>query len=82
MWGRTAEEALGRTCRKLGYEPWHAEIHAREIDQVRATRQPIRGEVPFDGAFGRRMYTPSTCSCMANARPTAAKVALALAWRW
>ena len=56
MWGKSAEEALGRTCLELGYEPWHAEMHAREIDQVRATVQPIRGEVPFDGAFGRRMY--------------------------
>ena len=56
MWGRTAEEALGKTCLELGYEPWHAEMHAREIDQVRETMQPIRGEVPFDGAFGRRMY--------------------------
>jgi PAS domain S-box-containing protein len=56
MWGRSAEEALGRTCLELGYEPWHAEMHAREIDQVRETMQPIRGEVPFDGAFGRRMY--------------------------
>jgi PAS domain S-box-containing protein len=56
MWGRTAEEALGKTCLELGYEPWHAEMHAREIDQVRDTKQPIRGEVPFEGAFGRRMY--------------------------
>jgi PAS domain S-box-containing protein len=56
MWGRSAEEALGKTCLELGYEPWHAEMHAREIDQVRATMQPIRGEVPFEGAFGRRMY--------------------------
>jgi PAS domain S-box-containing protein len=56
MWGRTSEEALGKTCLELGYEPWHAEMHAREIDQVRATVQPIRGEVPFNGAFGRRMY--------------------------
>ena len=55
-WGKTAEEALGRTCLELGYEPWHAAMHAREIDQVRATVAPIRGEVPFEGAFGRRIY--------------------------
>ena len=31
-------------------------MHDREIDQVRSTRQPIRGEVPFTGTNGRRQY--------------------------
>ncbi|HEU5135299.1 MAG TPA: ATP-binding protein [Steroidobacteraceae bacterium] len=56
MWGRTWEEAIGRNCLELGYEPWHAAMHDREIDQIVATRQPVRGEVPFNGAFGRRVY--------------------------
>lgn len=56
MWGRTWDEAIGRTCLELGYEPWHAEMHDREIDQVIATRQAIRGEVPFNGTNGRRIY--------------------------
>ena len=56
MWGKTWDEAIGRTCLELGYEPWHAEMHDREIEQVRATKQPIRGEVPFSGTQGRRMY--------------------------
>jgi PAS domain S-box-containing protein len=56
MWGRTWDEAIGKTCLELGYEPWHAEMHDREIDQIIATRQPLRGEVPFNGAFGRRFY--------------------------
>ncbi|WP_175517740.1 PAS domain S-box protein [Planctomicrobium piriforme] len=56
MWGRTWEEAIGKTCLELGYAPWHAEMHQREIDQVRATRRPIRGEVPFQGTQGRRVY--------------------------
>lgn len=56
IWGRTWEEAIGKTCLELGYEPWHAAMHDREIDQVVATRQPIRGEVPFTGTFGRRVY--------------------------
>ena len=56
MWGRTREEALGRNCLELGYEPWHAEMHDREIEQVVATRRPIRGEVPFTGTGGRRIY--------------------------
>ena len=32
MWGKTREEALGKNCLELGYEPWHAEMHDREID--------------------------------------------------
>lgn len=56
MWGKTREEAIGKTCLELGYPPWHAEMHDREIDQVIATELPIRGEVPFEGTFGRRIY--------------------------
>jgi PAS domain S-box-containing protein len=56
MWGKTWDEAIGKTCLELGYEPWHAEMHDREIDQIAATSLPVRGEVPFAGAFGRRMY--------------------------
>jgi PAS domain S-box-containing protein len=56
MWGRGREGAIGKTFLEIGYEPWHAEMHSREIDQVRATRQPIRGEVPFNGTHGRRQY--------------------------
>ena len=56
MWGKTWSEAIGKTCLELGYEPWHAELHSREIEQVRATKRPIRGEVPFTGTNGRRIY--------------------------
>ena len=56
MWGRTLEEAIGRNCLELGYEPWHAAMHDREIDQVVATGKPVRGEVPFNGSYGRRHY--------------------------
>ena len=56
MWGRTFEESVGKTCLELGYEPWHAAMHDREIEQVKATKAPIRGEVPFNGTFGRRIY--------------------------
>jgi PAS domain S-box-containing protein len=56
MWGRTCDEAIGRTCLELGYPDWHAAMHDREIQQVIATGQPIRGEVPFTGTFGRRIY--------------------------
>ncbi|WP_284617203.1 hybrid sensor histidine kinase/response regulator [Aquabacterium humicola] len=56
MWGKTWDEAIGRNCLELGYEPWHAEMHDREIEQVVATRLPIRGEVPFHGTYGLRTY--------------------------
>lgn len=56
MWGKTWDEAIGKNCLELGYEPWHAEMHSREIEQVKQTKLPIRGEVPFEGTFGRRIY--------------------------
>ncbi len=56
MWGRSFEDAVGKTCLELGYEPWHAAMHDREIEQVIATKLPIRGEVPFTGTNGRRVY--------------------------
>jgi PAS domain S-box-containing protein len=54
MWG--AGDPVGKTFLEIGYEPWHAERHCREIDQVRATKQPVRGEVPFTGTRGRKIY--------------------------
>lgn len=56
MWGRTWDDAMGKNCLELGYEPWHAAMHDREIDQVIATKRPIRGVVPFSGVNGRRVY--------------------------
>lgn len=56
MWGKRSDEAIGKTFLEIGYELWHAEMHEREIEQVKATRAPIRGEVPFNGTFGRRIY--------------------------
>jgi PAS domain S-box-containing protein len=56
MWGYRLEDSVGKTFIDLGYEPWHAELHCREIDQVRATKKPIRGEVPFKGTNGLRIY--------------------------
>lgn len=57
MWGKTWEESMGKYLIELGYEPWHAEMHEREIDQVIATKRPVRGEVSFPHAtLGRRIY--------------------------
>lgn len=56
MWGKSWDEAIGKNCLELGYPAWHAAMHDREIEQVIATRQPIRGDVAFNGTFGRRIY--------------------------
>jgi PAS domain S-box-containing protein len=56
MWGRSWEEAIGKNCLELGYEPWQAALHESEIDRVVATKLPIQGEVPFTGTHGRRVY--------------------------
>ncbi|GFD89870.1 hypothetical protein KUL152_20960 [Tenacibaculum sp. KUL152] len=56
MWGLSWDEAIGKNCLELGYEPWHADMHMREIRQVIETKQPIRSDVPFTGTHGRRIY--------------------------
>jgi len=57
MWGKTWEESIGKNCLELGYEPWNAAMHDREIDEVVATKRPIRGEVPlFHETKGLRIY--------------------------
>jgi PAS domain S-box-containing protein len=57
MWGKSWEEAIGKGLLENGYEPWHAEMHEREIDQIIATKQPVRGEVSFPHAtLGKRVY--------------------------
>ena len=52
VWARKLDDVVGRTCYQLGYPTWHADMHMREIAEVIATRQPIRGEVPFTGGSG------------------------------
>jgi PAS domain S-box-containing protein len=56
LWGKTREEALGKNCLELGYEPWHAEKHDREIEEAVSSGRAVRGEVPFNGTAGRRIY--------------------------
>jgi PAS domain S-box-containing protein len=57
MWGKTWDNAVGKSLLENGYEPWHAEMHEREIDQVRATKKAVRGEVAFPhAALGKRVY--------------------------
>ncbi|MDB5295441.1 MAG: rpfC [Phycisphaerales bacterium] len=52
VWGRTADDAVGKRFRELGYPDWHADMHLREIAQVVATKRPVKGEVPFTGGSG------------------------------
>lgn len=60
VWGLSLQEVVGRTCLQLGYEQWHHDMHMREIAQVIATKQAIKGEVPFraalTGVFGVYEY--------------------------
>lgn len=57
MWGRSLEDSVGKRLQEVGYEPWHAEMHEREIDRVIADKTAIRGEVGFPHAsLGWRTY--------------------------
>lgn len=57
MWGKSAEESIGKGLRDNGYEEWHAEMHEREIDEVVASKKLIRGTVSFPHAeLGSRIY--------------------------
>lgn len=57
MWGKSAEDAIGKGLRENGYEEWHAAMHEREIDQIAATKRNIRGTVSFPHAeLGQRIY--------------------------
>lgn len=64
VWGMKLPEVVGKTCRQLGYEQWHHDLHMREIAQVIRTKRQIKGEVPFKapltGIFGiyEYIFTP------------------------
>ncbi|HYP17463.1 MAG TPA: PAS domain S-box protein, partial [Opitutus sp.] len=51
--GRTLDEVVGRDGHQLGFPAWHADMHRREVQQVAATGQPVRGEVPYTPPDGR-----------------------------
>ncbi len=57
MWGRTWNDSINKSLLEIGYEPWHAEMHEREISEIIATKKSIRGEVSFPHAtLGKRIY--------------------------
>jgi len=55
-WNRSLLGVIGKTCLEIGYPDWQAAMHDSEIDQVVATRQSIRGEVPFETLHGERIH--------------------------
>lgn len=64
VWGMKLPDVVGKTCRQLGYEQWHHDMHMREIAQVIRTKRQIKGEVPFKapltGIYGiyEYIFTP------------------------
>jgi PAS domain S-box-containing protein len=57
MLGKSWDNVIGKRLLENGYEPWHAEMHEREIDEVIKTKQSLRGEVSFPHALlGSRVY--------------------------
>ena len=57
MWGKSWEDSIGKNLLENGYEPWNAEMHEKEIDEIKKTKLPIRGEVSFPHAtLGKRVY--------------------------
>jgi len=56
MLDKTWDEVVGKTSLELGYPEWQAAMHDREIEQVISTKLPVRGQVPFIGLFGERIY--------------------------
>jgi PAS domain S-box-containing protein len=57
MWGRTKADSFGKSLLEIGYEPWHAAMHEREIAHIKNTQESVRGEVAFPHAtLGKRIY--------------------------
>lgn len=52
VWGKTPEQAMGKSLYELGYPQWHADTHVRELRQVVETKGSIKGEVSFTGVSG------------------------------
>ncbi|MEP6673183.1 MAG: ATP-binding protein [Chthoniobacter sp.] len=57
LWGKTAEEALGRNFFELDYPPELAARLQRQVQEVIATKQSLRDETPYTSAVaGTRAY--------------------------
>ncbi len=56
LWQKTYAEAIGKNFFELDYPPELATRHQQQIQQVIATRQPLKDETPYTSAFGTRAY--------------------------
>jgi PAS domain S-box-containing protein len=55
-WNLELPDVIGKTCLEVGFPDWQAAMHDSEIDQVVASKQSIRGEVPFKALRGERVH--------------------------
>ncbi|WP_246276865.1 PAS domain-containing protein [Microcoleus asticus] len=56
LWQKTSDEALGKNFFELDYPTDLATRHQQQIQQVIATRQPLKDESLYTSAIGRRAY--------------------------
>jgi PAS domain S-box-containing protein len=56
LWQKPLSEAIGKNFFELDYPPELATRHQQQIQQVIATRQPLKDETPYTSAFGTRAY--------------------------
>jgi two-component system CheB/CheR fusion protein len=56
LWGKTAEEAVGKNFHELDYTPELATKLQRQIQQVIDTRRSLQDETPYTSKIGERMY--------------------------
>ncbi len=54
LWQKSYPEVMGKTCFELDYPADLAERVHQQIQQVITTRQPLKDEIPYAGAWGRR----------------------------
>ncbi|MDM9585799.1 YlcI/YnfO family protein [Nostoc sp. GT001] len=56
LWQKTSDEALGKNFFELDYPTDLATRHQQQIQQVIATRQPLKDKTPYTSAIGTRTY--------------------------
>ncbi|HZE12927.1 MAG TPA: PAS domain S-box protein, partial [Chthoniobacterales bacterium] len=56
LWGKTAEESLGKKFGELDYTAELAAKLQRQIEEVIATRHELKDETPYTSSIGSRMY--------------------------
>jgi PAS domain S-box-containing protein len=53
-WALPLDRALGKNCHELGFDPWLAQLYARNLQSVIRTRLPVEGEIPYLSQNGWR----------------------------